>query len=151
MARWYANLMATQGRLTWSRFRTALVNKYGKSIIDTKDEAREQLEKLLYLQTDDLSKFLDKFQTLRLQADIQDEDCIIRYFLKALFEELANYIKYHFNTKESYKVLNVDMVLTKVVAIYNGLFKSAIEALMPTLKDLDFPCLSSESHLTAAQ
>ncbi|CEP18807.1 hypothetical protein [Parasitella parasitica] len=78
MARWYANLMATQGRLTWSQFRTALVNKYGKSIVDTKDEAREQLEKLLFRQTDDFSKFLDKFQTLRLQqADIQDEDCII--------------------------------------------------------------------------
>ncbi|KAI8642750.1 hypothetical protein BD408DRAFT_482466 [Parasitella parasitica] len=62
MARWYANIMATQGRLTWSQFRTALINKYGKSIIDTKDEAREQLEKLLYRPTEDFSKQTSKMR-----------------------------------------------------------------------------------------
>ena len=78
MARWYANLIASKGRLNWSQFRTEVINKYGKSMVDMRDEAREQLERLLYQPGEAFNAFMDKFQQLRGQAEIQDEDCVVR-------------------------------------------------------------------------
>ncbi|CAO3680129.1 unnamed protein product [Rhizopus microsporus] len=57
--------------------------------------------------------------------------------------------EYRDNTKDIIDS-RVDLLLlakSKPVPERNALL--AIEALMPTLKDLDLPCLSSESHLTA--
>ncbi|KAL9536748.1 hypothetical protein PS6_011822, partial [Mucor atramentarius] len=127
MARWYASLVAKQGRLTWSEFRNAVINKYGKSIVDMRDEAREQLEKLEYQQGQSFNQFVDRFQQLRNQADIQDEDCVVRYLIKSLPEELANYTKFSLNTTSDREQITVDVAVNKITAIYNALFKEKWE------------------------
>ncbi|KAK4513875.1 Cation_ATPase_N domain-containing protein [Mucor velutinosus] len=120
-------MVAEQGRLTWSEFRTAVINKYGRSSIDMRDAAREQLERLVYQQGEAFNQFVDKFQQLRNQAEIQDEDCIVRYLIKALPEELANYTKYSLNTNSNKEEITVDLVVNKITAIYNALFKDKWE------------------------
>ncbi|KAK4517143.1 glutamate--cysteine ligase [Mucor velutinosus] len=127
MARWYTSMVAKQGRLTWSEFRTAVINKYGRSSIDMRDEAREQLERLVYQQGEAFNQFVDKFQQLRNQAEIQDEDCIVRYLIKALPEELANYTKFSLNTNSDKEEITVDLAVNKITAIYNALFKDKWE------------------------
>lgn len=59
-----------------------------------KDEAREKLESLLYDKNGSFTKFIKKFQKLRFQADIQDEDCLVRYLIKSLPNDLANHTKF---------------------------------------------------------
>ena len=128
MAKWYTSLVTNQGRLTWSEFREAVINKYGVSIVDMRDEARGQLERLHYQQDQPFTQFIDRFQQLRTQADIQDEDCTIRYLIKALPEELAAYTKYTLNTNMAKdEKVTIDVAVSKITSIYNSLFKEKWE------------------------
>ncbi|KAL9537851.1 hypothetical protein PS6_011684 [Mucor atramentarius] len=92
-------------------------------MVDMRDEAREQLERLLYQPGEAFNAFMNKFQQLRGQAEIQDEDCVVRYLIKALPEELANHTKFYLNTNADRGDINVDFAVTKITTIYNVLFK----------------------------
>ncbi|KAF1801798.1 hypothetical protein FB192DRAFT_1471394 [Mucor lusitanicus] len=109
--------------------RAAVTEKYGKSMVDMRDEAREELEHLEYQQGQPLTQFMDRFLQLRSLAEIhQDEDCIVRYLIESLPEELANYTKFLLNTNTTDKEsITVDVAVSKITRIYNALLKDKWE------------------------
>lgn len=94
MARWYAKCMAIGNFTSWRNFRIAVPNKYGRNQADIKEEAREKLEHLLYDdKANSFELFIENFQELKAQAEITDEDCLVRYLFKDLPRELAQATK----------------------------------------------------------
>ncbi|CAO3622621.1 unnamed protein product [Mucor fragilis] len=124
MARWYAQHLADGDFGSWSDFREAVSNKYGRNQADLKEEAREKMERILYDHTKPLDKFIEQFQELKAMADVQDEDCVVRYFLKALPEELADTTKFYLKMNHPDKsTITVDLVISKAVPTYEALFR----------------------------
>ncbi|OAD02921.1 hypothetical protein MUCCIDRAFT_109772 [Mucor lusitanicus CBS 277.49] len=149
MARWYAGLVSKQGRLTWSEFCAAVTEKYGKSMVDMRDEAREELEHLEYQQGQSLTQFMDRFQQLRSRAEIQDENCIVRYLIKSLPEELASYTKFSLNISDDKEAITVDTAVNKITGIYNALFKDKWKrerATSTTTSSAPAPSIQARSH-----
>ncbi|CEP07415.1 hypothetical protein, partial, partial [Parasitella parasitica] len=123
MAKWYAIQIQKHGFKSWSDFKAKVLTKYGRNQADMKDKAREKLEQMLYKTHTPIDKFIDEFQELKNLAEIQDEDCLVRYLFKALPEELVQATKFYINNAAEKEDLNIDFVISKVVATYEALFK----------------------------
>lgn len=80
---------------SWPDFREAVSFRYGRNQEDPKEEDREKMEHILCDYTKPFDKFVEQFQELKAMADIQDEDCVVHYFLKILPEELGDTIKFY--------------------------------------------------------
>ncbi|CEP15475.1 hypothetical protein [Parasitella parasitica] len=80
MARWYADSVIAMGIITWSGFREELIEKCGKFSADIREHAGEE------------------FQSLRKQAQINAQDFVKRFILKAFSEE-----QFYFNSADSFR------------------------------------------------
>ena len=123
MAKWYATQMESKQFTTWSDFKVAITNKYGRNQADVKEEAREKLERIHYKKTESFDDFIEEFQELKVVADIRDEDCLIRYLFKALPEELVKATRFYLNLNTDKQEINIDFIIPKVVGTYEALFK----------------------------
>ncbi|CEP12809.1 hypothetical protein [Parasitella parasitica] len=127
MARWYAQYLSHSQFESWSRFRLEVSNKYGKSQHNIKEEAREKLEHLLYDKSKSFESFIENFQELKSQAEITDEDCLVRYLFKALPRELTRATKFYLNNNTDKGKITADFAIEKVVATFEALFKEQWE------------------------
>lgn len=123
MARWYATQLQARRFLSWSDFRSEAIKKYGRNQADVKEEAREKLEKIIYKKNKSFDQFIEQFQELKNQAEIRDEDCLVRYLFKALPQELAQATKFYINNAADKDEINIDFAISKVLATYEALFK----------------------------
>ncbi|CAO0796801.1 unnamed protein product [Mucor circinelloides] len=123
MARWYAKCMTVGNFTSWTNFRIAVSNKYGRNQAGIKEEAREKLEHLLYDKANSFELFIENFQELKVQAEITDEDCLVRYLFKALPQELAQATKFYLNNNADKDEITADFAIKKVVATFEALFK----------------------------
>ncbi|EPB92027.1 hypothetical protein HMPREF1544_01090 [Mucor circinelloides 1006PhL] len=123
MARWYAKCMTVGNFTLWTTFRIAVSNKYGRNQADIKEEAREKLARLLYDKANSFELFIENFQELKAQAEITDEDCLVRYLFKALPQELAQATKFYLNNNADKDEITADFAIKKVVATFEALFK----------------------------
>jgi hypothetical protein len=123
MARWYAKQVANGQFASWTEFRTRASNKYGKSQGNIKEEAREKLEHLLYDKNNSFESFIEHFQELKGQAEVTDEDCLIRYLFKALPQELTRATKFYLNNNADKMKITADFAIEKVTATFEALFK----------------------------
>ncbi|CEP17076.1 hypothetical protein [Parasitella parasitica] len=74
MARWYADIVSARGVITWSGFCEVLIKKCGKASTDIREHAHEEFEKLRYQPGKQHDVLFGKFQSLRKQAQINDQD-----------------------------------------------------------------------------
>jgi hypothetical protein len=86
VAKWYVTQMESKQFTTWSDFKAAITNKYGRKQADVKEEARKKLERIHYKKTEFFDDFIEESQELKVVAEIRDEDCLVRYLFKALPE-----------------------------------------------------------------
>ncbi|KAF1800697.1 hypothetical protein FB192DRAFT_1343595 [Mucor lusitanicus] len=124
VAKWYASF----GEITlWEEFKTIVIKKYGRSQADTKDEAREKLENLIFRKGLLPTVFLEEFQNLKTAADIKDEDCLVHYLFKTLPKDLSAATKFYINKAASKAEIDINFVISRAVATYEALFKAEWE------------------------
>ncbi|CEP16315.1 hypothetical protein [Parasitella parasitica] len=90
---------------------------------DMREQAREEeQENLRYQSGQSLDVLFNKFQSLRKQTQINDQEFVKRFLLKALPEALANHAQFDFNRS--------DPALTTVEMMLIDLVKSIFDAFL---------------------